>query len=300
MIVFEILDREFDMGKLIKFVKEGPYSIVVVIALALFCVLLISYSVTFSGGLSERQDVWGQFGDFMGGTLNPVLGFLTVIILISTLRMQRKELKDSRKAIKYNNRLIKNQLKTMREQSVESTIFKLIENLSSDAVVIRCKELDKRIYIALYAVKDMDIFSAEADDVFYRISGGVRLGEFRYVVVEKLAILSELIKGCSRESLYCKLVQTSVGVVLVSVAIQHAKDAGHSLYASFSGLNHLIRGLSLEYIYNEEVAKDFFVVEKFNKFLASHDDYELKRKRQVSEIEEILRKEEVEDDHGRD
>lgn len=38
--------------------------------------------------LSQSQEVWGQMGDFLGGTLNPVLTFITVFLLICSLNHQ--------------------------------------------------------------------------------------------------------------------------------------------------------------------------------------------------------------------
>lgn len=37
-----------------------------------------------------KPEQFGQFGDYIGGILNPILGFITIILLISTLTEQRK------------------------------------------------------------------------------------------------------------------------------------------------------------------------------------------------------------------
>lgn len=50
------------------------------------------YFVVFSGGLSDDREAWGQFGDFVGGTINPILGFLTIIALALTLILQNRQL----------------------------------------------------------------------------------------------------------------------------------------------------------------------------------------------------------------
>jgi hypothetical protein len=46
---------------------------------------------TFKVGSEE----WGQFGDFIGGTANPLLGFLTLSALILTLVVQNRQLQVS-------------------------------------------------------------------------------------------------------------------------------------------------------------------------------------------------------------
>lgn len=41
--------------------------------------------------ISKSPEVWGQFGDFAGGLINPILSFITVIILIITSLYQQKQ-----------------------------------------------------------------------------------------------------------------------------------------------------------------------------------------------------------------
>jgi uncharacterized membrane protein len=43
---------------------------------------------------------WGQFGDFFGGTLNPIFGFLSVIALLAALVIQGRELRISSQELK--------------------------------------------------------------------------------------------------------------------------------------------------------------------------------------------------------
>ncbi|SHG95871.1 hypothetical protein SAMN04488068_1983 [Hydrocarboniphaga daqingensis] len=42
--------------------------------------------------LSTDPAVWGQFGDFVGGAANPVIGLLTLIALVLTIVLQSKQL----------------------------------------------------------------------------------------------------------------------------------------------------------------------------------------------------------------
>lgn len=55
------------------------------------CFLLTLYFMNFNGGWGNQGD-FGAFGDFLGGVLNPILGFATVGLLIWSLKMQMKEL----------------------------------------------------------------------------------------------------------------------------------------------------------------------------------------------------------------
>lgn len=57
--------------------------------------VVISYVAEFSTGISPSQEVWGQFGDFFGGLLNPLISFAALIGLLVTLRSQGLESKRS-------------------------------------------------------------------------------------------------------------------------------------------------------------------------------------------------------------
>ena len=62
-------------------------------------VVVAFYVSNFSLGLSPKADVWGQFGDYIGGTLNPILSFLALISLLVTLWVQSQSLDTARKQI---------------------------------------------------------------------------------------------------------------------------------------------------------------------------------------------------------
>lgn len=53
------------------------------------------YFGKFHFGLSSKQDVWGQFGDYFGGVLNPILSFFAFIALLVTLIDQRESASSS-------------------------------------------------------------------------------------------------------------------------------------------------------------------------------------------------------------
>jgi hypothetical protein len=54
----------------------------VVIAFLLVLGLNIAYIWQFSMNWSDEQDTWGQFGDFLGGALNPIISLMTLIAVV--------------------------------------------------------------------------------------------------------------------------------------------------------------------------------------------------------------------------
>lgn len=53
------------------------------------------YYYSFGGELSSEQGVWGTFGDYTGGILNPLLNFITIYLLIKSFSSQEKALEQA-------------------------------------------------------------------------------------------------------------------------------------------------------------------------------------------------------------
>jgi hypothetical protein len=76
-------------------------------------------SSKWSGFPNTKSD-WGTFGDFFGGVLNPVLSFISIVMLINSIKLQREA----------NSSLIedsKRQSKLEDKRSFEVSFYNLIE-----------------------------------------------------------------------------------------------------------------------------------------------------------------------------
>lgn len=81
------------------------------------------YYINFgrTGTLSSSTEVWGQFGDYVGGVVNPILTFVTIYLLIKSIGLQRES----------NDCLvdeIKRQEKLEDYKKFESRFFRLVES----------------------------------------------------------------------------------------------------------------------------------------------------------------------------
>ena len=56
--------------------------VLAVVAFSIIALVLLLYFVQFRGELSESSADWAAFGDFVGGSLNPILAFLSFIALL--------------------------------------------------------------------------------------------------------------------------------------------------------------------------------------------------------------------------
>lgn len=70
------------------------------IAVAGFLGLSLLYLWRFSdNGWSIDPATWGQFGDYVGGLLNPLVATLALVAIVISIRIQKTELKETRSAL---------------------------------------------------------------------------------------------------------------------------------------------------------------------------------------------------------
>lgn len=93
------------------------------LCLAILLLIWGGYYLNFGldGSLSQKTEVWGQFGDYVGGVVNPILSFVTIYLLIQSLGLQRES----------NDNLIKEikRQETLEEyKKFELRFFRLLES----------------------------------------------------------------------------------------------------------------------------------------------------------------------------
>ncbi|UDQ91285.1 putative phage abortive infection protein [Xanthobacter autotrophicus] len=68
----------------------------------------------------------GEFGDLFGGTLSPILSFLTFMGLLITIVLQQQELKETRDELKRSATALESQINSIDKQNFESTFFQML------------------------------------------------------------------------------------------------------------------------------------------------------------------------------
>jgi hypothetical protein len=90
-------------------------------------VMLIGlYFWKFSDVLAEKQDVWGQFGDYVGGILNPLFSLTALFALLYTIKLQSKELHESTEQLKVSAEALALQNDVLVRQRFENTFFQML------------------------------------------------------------------------------------------------------------------------------------------------------------------------------
>ncbi len=95
-------------------------------AVALFALVVVAvYILRFAGsGLSNDPGQWGQFGDYLGGVINPAVGVVTVFLIVASVTIQRRELRASLKEMQHAN-------ESATKMSFEQSLFAWLENYHS-------------------------------------------------------------------------------------------------------------------------------------------------------------------------
>lgn len=165
------------MANIEKWLSEHSLSILVlilIVAVAAAVVVVCYYPYPFgSFPPATQQDAvasWGQFGDFFGGTLNPIFGFLSVMALLAALVIQGRELKVSSAELRNSALALEAQNKAIAHQSFEQTFFSWLENyrdmLSSIEYVLPQSQ-GGREYAGKRALRKWWLDSLEIDQIVY-------------------------------------------------------------------------------------------------------------------------------------
>ena len=102
-----------------------------------------------------KTELWGQFGDFIGGILNPLVGLLALIGLLWTIYQNQRELSLSRESLRksadalvQNNTIANEESKSRLVRERKDDLFKMIDMLH--------KEVEKSLLLLVEA-PGMDI-----------------------------------------------------------------------------------------------------------------------------------------------
>ena len=129
-------------------------------AVAAFLIILGLYIAYFKN-LSVTNDsaTWGTFGDYLGGTLNPIISFLALIGLLYTIHQQAQEMQATREELKQAAEQQYRQADIFNLQQFESTFFSLLEQHNKAVEKIEAESIFKKLH---------DIYNKKIDQITTR------------------------------------------------------------------------------------------------------------------------------------
>lgn len=99
--------------------------VVIVVAFAAALIAVAGYVAMFHNTTAGGVEQWGQFGDYLGGVVNPIVGLATVVLVVITLRVTRDEADFTRKEMAQ-------QLDHLRKQAILGDMHKRLEGLMAE------------------------------------------------------------------------------------------------------------------------------------------------------------------------
>ncbi|OOZ41660.1 hypothetical protein BOW53_02990 [Solemya pervernicosa gill symbiont] len=135
--------------------------------------------------LSNDPADWGVFGDFIGGTLNPIIGLVGVIGLLWTIYQNQKELSATRAELRRAHEIAQEAEERRKIEDNKQDIFRMIELLHRELQELLDSELFAPFegtneptpntlsigaVLQLKCIHDVELFEKENEEVFLGIS----------------------------------------------------------------------------------------------------------------------------------
>lgn len=101
----------------------------------MFCILAVAVFSVGSTGDDKALEHWGQFGDFIGGVLNPCISFIALLWLISSVRIQKRELAETKDALEKSAKAQLEQVTLSRAANLSAEQFQKDQSLTAERSV---------------------------------------------------------------------------------------------------------------------------------------------------------------------
>ncbi|EHU2374530.1 hypothetical protein [Acinetobacter baumannii] len=113
-------------------------------------IYFVRFGVVLDMPLSVKQEEWGQLGDFLGGVMNPLLSFITILLLLESLKCQNDANDSLTEQLSYSKQ-------NEKIKVFENLFFHLISSQRDLYTKFKIKViLDNNNYTELYMAEAVD------------------------------------------------------------------------------------------------------------------------------------------------
>jgi hypothetical protein len=127
---------------------DSVIKFILIVAVVWLLGVSLAFVLKFHNHSIGDPEAWGLFGDYFGGMLNPVIALAALMALFSSIRIQQKELKDTREQLAESTVAQEELVKaTMQSQRIAyaASLIPLIE--ASRNELITMMQSDKKVDI---------------------------------------------------------------------------------------------------------------------------------------------------------
>jgi hypothetical protein len=143
-------------------------------ATGLIVVLVLAYFSYFIFFVEAREShdpaAWGQFGDFIGGILNPMIAFLAFYWLTQSIQIQKEELELTRKTLEDTSKA-QQKAAVAQEEAAKAQRETVEVQLKQEAAALRAASINA--LSALLAANTADISSLRREADYLARSGNI-------------------------------------------------------------------------------------------------------------------------------
>ncbi len=126
-MILEVILETSDLAKTIKRSKTFAFFLIVAIP----ATYLIWFYFINKQGFSTDSSMWGTFGDFVGGLLNPLIALLAFYWLTQSVLIQKTELSETQNVLRETEKAQREQALTQEKKRFEDTFFSLLNQLNA-------------------------------------------------------------------------------------------------------------------------------------------------------------------------
>ncbi len=106
----------------------------IIIAAAAIAVVLITgvvsaYTLTFGATPTDTQTLWGAFGDYFGGLLNPLFAMLAFLALLWSITLQKEEFHRAAGHLATQSELARKQLEDLTNDRLSQELLHVIKDI---------------------------------------------------------------------------------------------------------------------------------------------------------------------------
>jgi hypothetical protein len=268
-------------------------------AVAAFLIILGLYIAYFKN-LSVTNDsaTWGTFGDYLGGTLNPIISFLALIGLLYTIHQQAQEMQATREELKQAAEQQRRQSEIFNLQQFESTFFSLldqhnniIENLIESKISdltnitineefradryikdnIRQNPLLKRYFIILFQILKIISLSL-SKDIEGKTGNNITINDFSHDNQKSKEKLSNLYIN-PQEKIYSNIIRAFIPNYILKLLIFNCLPLDDKHEGQNSTIFYNFQGLINRYNFLEHLNLCMPIIHNYDDIIQNNNDF---------------------------
>lgn len=163
----------------------------IAIPIALFAIIFFIYQYINAFGFALPVDdkgqnsigAWGTFGDYFGGTLNPILAFCSFLALLYTINLQNQQLKKTDEQLKQNKTALEQNARALEfnNQELKNSNQQLELSAKAQAEMEKTQKIQQFEGLFTFMLGELSDFKKSINDKRFNIGNYIDYNEYSYV-----------------------------------------------------------------------------------------------------------------------